>query len=133
MKRIVKSLCPSLGLFIVLTGCTSLAPRYTQPAAPVPDAWPAGPAYQERIAQPAAPPAADLPWQEFFADEQLRGLIGLTLENNRDLRIAVLNIERARAQHQIQRAELVPQVNGNAGASIQRLPAGQASGTGAAG
>jgi multidrug efflux system outer membrane protein len=107
----------------MLTGCTSLAPQYSKPAVPVPDAWPAGAAYQEQIAQPGATPAADLPWQEFFGDGQLRRLIGLALENNRDLQVAVLNIERARAQYQIQRAELLPQVDANAGLTAQQMPA----------
>ncbi|MHB8790456.1 MAG: efflux transporter outer membrane subunit [Desulfobulbaceae bacterium] len=123
MKQIGKPLCLPLGLFIMLTGCTNLAPQYSKPAAPVPDVWPAGAAYQEQIAQPEAPPAADLPWQEFFVDGQLRRLIGLALENNRDLQVAVLNIERARAQYQIQRADLLPQVDANAGITAQQVPA----------
>ena len=65
---------------------------------------------------------ADIPWQEFFVDQQLQKLIALALENNRDLRIAALNIERSQAQYQIQRAELFPQINATAGGSGQRIP-----------
>ena len=91
-------------------------------------AWPDGPAYKE--ATGAAPkPVADIPWQEFFVDGQLRKLIALALENNRDLRIALLNIERSRAQFQIQRSDLFPKVDATAAGTFQRL-AEDFSGTG---
>jgi NodT family efflux transporter outer membrane factor (OMF) lipoprotein len=51
-----------------------------------------------------------LPWQEFFADARLRELIDIALRNNRDLRVAVLNIEQARAQYGIRRADRFPSV-----------------------
>jgi multidrug efflux system outer membrane protein len=89
-----------------LAGCASMAPPYERPAAPVaavfPDAAAAG--------TPSAVPAADIAWQQFFVDARLKRLIELALHNNRDLRIAVLNIERVRAQYQIQRAEQFPTV-----------------------
>ena len=107
---------------LLLSGCATMAPKYSQPAAPVPAAWPAGPSYQVQAAKPAQKPLADIPWQEFFVDPQLRKLIAIALENNRDLRVAVLNIEQSRAQYQIQRAGLFPQVNGTAGANYQRIP-----------
>jgi multidrug efflux system outer membrane protein len=66
---------------------------------------------------------ADIPWQEFFVDPQLQKLIALALENNRDLRVAVLNIERSRAQYRIQRAELFPQVDALGEGSGRRVPA----------
>lgn len=106
------------GVVVLLAGC-SLAPKYTRPEAPVAVAWPAGPAYQ---ADTAGTPVADIPWQQFFADEKLKTLVGLALENNRDLRVAALNIERARAQYRIQRADLFPFVNAGGGYSKQRVP-----------
>ena len=72
---------------------------------------------------------ADIPWQEFFVDPQLRKLIALALENNRDLRVAALNIERSRAQYQIQRSDLFPKVDANAAGNFQRI-AEDFSGTG---
>src|SRR3546814_13739155 len=54
--------------------------------------------------------AADLPWQALFADPKLRSLIDLALQNNRDMRVAALNVEKARAQYRIQRSDLVPQI-----------------------
>src|SRR6185369_8462547 len=111
-------------------GCATMAPKYTQPAAPVPAAWPSGPAYQETV-KPAPKPVAEIPWREFFVDPQLQKLIDLALKNNRDLRIAALNIERFQALYQIRRADLMPQIDANAAASTQRVPA-DLSGTGKA-
>ena len=92
---------------VLLTGCTMI-PKYTRPEAPIPAAWPSGPAYKETPAMQAAPAAADLQWREFFAGEQLQAIIAAALKNNRDLRVAALNVERARALYRIQRAELLP-------------------------
>jgi len=112
---------PVLLAALCLSGCTSLAPFYTRPAAPVPDAWPAGPAYQQGTGQ-TGQITADIPWQEFFLDPQLQKVIALALENNRDLRVAALNIERSRAQYRISRAELLPKIDATAAGSGQRVP-----------
>jgi multidrug efflux system outer membrane protein len=72
---------------------------------------------------PGAPAVADIGWREFYVDEQLQKVIGLALNNNRDLRVAALNIEKARALYRIQRAELFPTVNASGIGSKQRLPA----------
>ena len=111
-----------LGVSLCLTGCATLAPEYTQPKAPVAATWPNGPAYQKGVDNPADKKRADIPWQEFVVDQQLQKVITLALENNRDLRIAALNIEKSQAQYQIQRADLFPKVNVTAGGSGQRIP-----------
>jgi multidrug efflux system outer membrane protein len=111
-----------VGLFAFLTGCT-LIPKYTKPEAPVPATWPSGPAYKDTQAAPEAPPAADLKWREFFADERLQTIIETALNNNRDLRVASLNVERARALYRIQRAELLPTVNAVGSGGKERVPA----------
>ena len=98
-----------------------MAPKYTRPEAPVPAAWPQGPAYKEVGGAAPAKAVADIPWQEFFVDPKLRKLIALALDNNRDLRVAALNIERSRAQYQIQRSDLFPKVDANASATYQRI------------
>ncbi|MBZ0158451.1 MAG: AdeC/AdeK/OprM family multidrug efflux complex outer membrane factor [Alphaproteobacteria bacterium] len=107
-------------LILVLTGCT-MAPRYTRPEAPVPASWPEGPAYKGSAATSEV--AATLTWREFFIDEQLQKLIALALENNRDLRVAALAIERSRALYRIQRADLFPSVDATGSGSAQRFPA----------
>ncbi len=103
-------------------GCT-LAPEYTRPASPVPVDWPAGPAFQAPETVAAAPTGAELKWQEFFTDERLQKIIETALRNNRDLRLAALNVERARAIYGIQRAELLPTINAVGSGSKERVPA----------
>ena len=109
-----------LSLFVCLTGCT-LAPKYSRPAAPIPDQWPTGAAYQDPAATAAAPVPADLEWRQFFTDPRLQTIIATALQNNRDLRVAALNVERARAMYRVQRAELYPTVQTDASAIRQRV------------
>lgn len=121
MKAKSAALCLPLAALLCLGGCT-MAPRYARPEPPVPATWPSGQAYQEPSGNQADQEAAELPWQEFFVEEQLQKLIALALTNNRDLRIAALNIERSRAQYRIQRAELLPQIDATGAGSKQRIP-----------
>lgn len=110
----------------VLTGCT-LAPHYDRPAAPVAGSFPAAPeGYATAEAKSGETRrAVDIGWREFFRDPRLQSLIATSLENNRDLRTAALRIEEARAQYQVQRADLLPTVNGTAGFTRARTPASQ--------
>src|SRR5258706_14478154 len=71
----------------------------------------------------AGVPAADLAWQQFFGDARLQRLIGLALENNRDLRVAALRVERARAFYRIERTALLPRLNATGDDLCQRSPA----------
>jgi multidrug efflux system outer membrane protein len=103
-------LLPALPLLLALTGCVSMAPKYRTPEAQVPKAWPE-PASGKAQAEAAGASAADIPWQDFYVDEKLRKVLDLALRNNRDLRIAGLNMEKARAYYRIQRAELFPSVS----------------------
>ncbi len=98
----------ALALAAALAGC-SFVPTYEQPAAPVASQWPA-----VSGADPAGATrsAAELPWQDFVQDERLRELVELALVNNRDLHVAVQNIEQARAQYQIRRADQAPTLAG---------------------
>lgn len=88
-----------------LTGC-SLIPTYERPAAPVDAAYPQGDAYRGSAGDAQVAPAVELGWRDYFADPRLRRLIEVSLENNRDLRVAALNVEAYRAQYRIQRADL---------------------------
>jgi multidrug efflux system outer membrane protein len=110
-------LAAAASLTVMLGACT-LAPRYHRPDAPVPQAFETA-----DVAGAVATPAADIGWREFFADDQLRGLIARALANNRDLRVATLNVEAARAQYRIQRADLVPAIDAEGTANNQRTPA----------
>jgi len=100
----------------LLTGCGALTPVYERPAAPVTAQFPG----QATGTSPLDTAAPELAWQDFFQDARLKGLIQIALENNRDLRVAVLNLEQARAQLQIRRADEVPTVG--VGATGARQP-----------
>ncbi|MEG2154805.1 MAG: efflux transporter outer membrane subunit [Burkholderiaceae bacterium] len=112
-----------LAAALVLAGCGTLAPTYERPAAPVAQAWPQGPAYAAESTAAATLPA----WQDFFTDAKLRQVIELALANNRDLRIAALNIEQARAQYRISRAALLPNASANADGNHNRSVYGNSS------
>lgn len=105
----------------LLGGC-SLMPDYQRPAAPVATDWPSGPAYKAGTATANAPAAADIAWRDFFKDERLSQVIELALANNRDLRVSVLNIEKARAQYGIERAALLPTISANGYQTAAKVP-----------
>lgn len=99
----------TLAAALLLAGC-SMIPKYERPAAPVAGSFPY-PSAQEGT------PAAQLPWESFFADARLRSLITRALANNRDLRVAVLNVAQARAQYDIRNADRFPTVGATASGS----------------
>ncbi len=108
----------SLALCVLLGAC-NLDPAYNRPAPPVPASFPQGPSY----APPAAgPEAATVGWQAFFTDPDLKAVIEMALANNRDLRVAVANIQSAQGQVAVQRAALFPAVTGTAGATYEQTP-----------
>jgi outer membrane protein, multidrug efflux system len=117
MSKFSVSQLLTAGALTLLSGC-SMIPTYERPAAPVAASFPA---YGSTAQTADSTSASAVAWQDFFADAKLRRLIALSLENNRDLRVAVLNIEQARAQYQIRRADQLPTVNGVLSGS--RLPA----------
>ena len=120
-----------LGAAVLLAGC-SMIPTYQRPVVPVAADWPAldaasgGPSAAGNADRPAVA-AADIEWQNFFSDPQLRLLIDSALRNNRDLRIAVLNIEQSRAQFQIRRADQFPTIGAAVTGSRQPNPNGNGS------
>lgn len=109
----------TLALAAALGGC-SLIPDYQRPDTPAAANWPEGEAYAQGSASEGQ--AQDLDWQRFFRDPQLRQLIGVALENNRDLRVAALNVEAYRALYRIQRADLLPAISADGSGSRTRTP-----------
>ncbi len=109
-------------IIFFLGGCT-LAPKYERPAAPVPAQWPTGPAYEEAKAVQDTQTVPDLPWRDFITDARLREIIETALVNNRDLRVAALNVERAKALYGIGRASLLPTINALGSWYQERIPA----------
>ena len=106
---------------MLVFGCT-MAPKYERPAAPVPGAWPTGKAYQEVKSVSAISAPLETAWRDVFPDEKLQKIIELALNNSRDLRLAILNVEKARALYGIQRAQLFPAINGAGSGNRGRTP-----------
>ena len=89
---------------LVVTGCTMI-PKYERPATPVAASYPGATQTVSNLT------ASELSWTNFFAEERLRKLIELSLANNRDLRVAMLNVEQSRAQYRITRSAMFPSVS----------------------
>jgi multidrug efflux system outer membrane protein len=105
----------ALGAALVVSACTGLEARYRQPPLPVADAWPIAPTAADGS-------TADIGWRDFFADQRLQQLIALALANNRDLRAAVLTVEKARATYRIARAARVPAISATGSMTREREP-----------
>ncbi|WP_449245051.1 TolC family protein, partial [Desulfobacca acetoxidans] len=118
MTREILSFCALTAL--LLTGCT-MAPKYHRPVAPILAAWPSGPAYKDAFSKPDAPLAVEVQWRTFFNDHRLQTVIAMALKNNRDLRVAALSVEKARAMYRVQRAELFPTVETGISARKERV------------
>ena len=104
----------------VLSACT-MEPHYSRPATagPMPATWNGNAAGKADTAS-----VEDIGWRQFFPDPVLQRLIELALANNRDLRVAVLNVQAAQAQYRIQRADLFPTVEASGLEEIERYPSG---------
>ncbi len=105
----------ALALTLAVSACT-LEPDYQRPAAPVAAAYPSA----DKVTGTSADAIA---WRSFFIDPRLKALIALALENNRDLRVAILNVEAAQAQYRVARAALLPTLDGIVSARRSRTPA----------
>jgi multidrug efflux system outer membrane protein len=119
---------------LIVAGCT-LEPTYRRPDLPVQQTWPDGAPLRATRQQSVT---ADIGWRDFFTDPALQRLLEIALVNNRDARIAALNVAAARAQYRIQRADLFPSIDATGSDYVERYPAGVSSsatsgGTGTAG
>jgi len=110
MSKLALRLLASAAL---LSGC-SLAPKPERPAPPISSSWPTPASIDTHK-------TADIEWQEFFVAPRLRSLIDLALKNNRDLRIASLRVEQARAQYRIRRSDLFPDLEGHLAGNRQKF------------
>lgn len=111
----------ALTAFALMGGC-ALSPAYQRPEAPVANVYPTGGVYGPAALISVDGAAADIGWRDFFQDPILEALIESALDNNRDIRIAALNVETARATYRVRRADLLPQVDGVATSTSQRTP-----------
>jgi multidrug efflux system outer membrane protein len=114
--------CLSLAAAATALAACTLEPDYHRPDAPAP-----------AVAAAPGTAAAEIGWREFFPDPQLQQLIALALADNRDLRVAALNVEAAQAQYRIQRADLFPTVSASANEQVERYPPGVSAVGGAGG
>ena len=85
-----------------------MAPDYQRPALPQGAAWQSNQA------------GGRLPWRQQFLDPALQQLIATALENNRDLRLAALNVEAYEARYRIQRAAQLPTLAANGSGTRQQ-------------
>ncbi len=112
MRRII----PLVVAVACLCGCVQ--PKYQRPQLPVPSVWP-----PSAVSDTAAEPTSnELRWREYFTDTKLQSVLELALANNRDLRIAALNVEKTQVLYRIQRAQQYPQVDAAASGELYRVP-----------
>lgn len=107
-----------VSLALLLSAC-ALTPPLARPDPALPEAYADSP--------DAAGNAADLGWRQMFGDPRLQRLITIALDNNRDLRIAMLNVDAVRAQYGIERSALLPQVDARLSGGRERAAANGAS------
>lgn len=112
MRRLI------LPLVLALSGC-SLTPELIEPAPPVPDTFPVA------SSENASVQASDIGWRTMFRDPRLQRLIELALHNNRDLRLATLNVESVQAQYRIQHAAVLPSIEATGSGTRQRTAANE--------
>ncbi len=119
-RTVVRATAASALALLALAGCTSLAPDYARPMLPVPATLNGtnGPNGPEGTA--LAPETGPMGWQEFLQEPRLRELVALALQNNRDLRVAVLAIEKARAQYGVEQSNRFPAVGATAAGNRTR-------------
>ena len=119
-RTVVRATAASALALLALAGCTSLAPDYARPMLPVPATLNGtnGPNGSEGTA--LAPETGPMGWQDFLQDPRLRELVALALQNNRDLRVAVLAIEKARAQYGVEQSNRFPAVGATAAGNRTR-------------
>jgi multidrug efflux system outer membrane protein len=124
-KKIQAVLCASISAVVCFAGCAPHKQVYQQPQMPTAPAWHSGlsqqtPASAAQLA--SAPAATEVKWRDYYTDDKLRQVIDLALKNNRDLCIAVLNVEKAMAQYRLQRASQFPELDAAASSDVYRVP-----------
>ncbi len=106
-----------VGVPLFVAAC-SMAPEYERPVMPVEAVFPAA-----ELSEKTELAAHQLGWRQYFKDERLQEYISLALDNNRDLRVALLNVEAARVAHRITDADRLPSLNAGGGFSRSKSPA----------
>ncbi len=118
-RRILKA---ALAAMMILTAGCAMTPAYRQPDLPVADEWPIQAIGQVQDEDGAGDLASDISWKSYFKSEPLVTLISRALDNNRNLRVALLRIDQARAAYRIQKADTLPVVSGGLSYTRQGVP-----------
>lgn len=100
-----------------------MMPDYTRPEASVPEKWPVSSGDHDEQVAADIPLATELNWRQFFTDERLQQAIKLALDNNRNIRVAALNVEKIQGYYRIQRAALLPTLDAAGSGLVRRVPA----------
>ncbi|AHF74093.1 RND efflux system outer membrane lipoprotein [Candidatus Sodalis pierantonius str. SOPE] len=109
---------------LLLSGCLSLDPHYTRPAAPVPDRLPTGGAYASLGHAPGSN-YRDIAWRDYILDDRLRQTVAMALNSSRDLREAVADVKAAKAQYGEERSNLFPTVDAELSGTRSRALTGE--------
>ena len=119
-RTVVRATAASALALLALAGCTSLAPDYARPMLPVPATLNGTNGTNGPEGTALAPETGPMGWQDFLQEPRLRELVALALQNNRDLRVAVLAIEKARAQYGVEQSNRFPAVGATAAGTRTR-------------
>ncbi|TAJ05789.1 efflux transporter outer membrane subunit [Marinilabiliaceae bacterium JC017] len=92
-----------IALLLFSTVSCKIGKNYTQPEIDAPELF--------RFAEEDSTANSALKWWDIFDDPVLDSLIYYALDHNRELQIAVHNIEQARYGLSIQKAEMLPKIN----------------------
>jgi outer membrane protein, multidrug efflux system len=118
-SRIATVAVATLAFTLALLAACTMEPHYQRPVAPVAGTW-----NSNVTSSPGTPGAPDTGWRQFFPDPGMQHLVELALANNRDLRVAALNVQAAQAQYRIQRADLFPTVAASGVEQVEKYPSG---------
>ena len=113
MRTLYKSTLSIVAITFLVSGCATLSPEYERPSAPIPSTF-------ASTAKESNQNVQELSWRAFINDERLTKVVALALEQNRDLRKAVANIEAARATYRVQRSSEFPTIEAGATGSKAR-------------
>lgn len=119
----MKALALSFVASLAVGGCT-LEPGYQRPDLPTATSWPSDAHTATEVAPTVAAPAVpadQIGWRDFFDDVRLKRLIEIALENNRNLRVAVLNVAASQAQFHVQRGALFPTISATGSATAEKI------------
>jgi len=113
MRTLYKSTLSIVAITFLVSGCATLSPEYERPSAPIPSTFASNAKESNQSAQ-------ELSYRAFINDERLTKVVALALEQSRNLRKAVANIEAARATYRVQRSSEFPILEAGATGSKAR-------------